>query len=175
MIASWPESEGEVDRDARMAWETLTDLVTRLRHARSEAGVEVGKRIPALIHADDLTPAFQEMRRELVLLARLDDENVEITEGKPSPAERDVVVVASDVVAVLPTEGLVDLEAERARLLNEVDEAAAERDRAMKQLGNASFVERAPEHVVDVQRRRLADAEERIGVLQNRLSSLEAS
>ena len=52
--------------------------------------------------------------------------------------------------------------------------AESERDRARAQLGNEAFVARAPEQVVEVQRRRLATAEEQIAVLERRLAELHA-
>jgi valyl-tRNA synthetase len=50
----------------------------------------------------------------------------------------------------------------------------AERDRARAQLGNEAFVARAPDHVIEVQRRRLTTAEEQIALLERRLTELDA-
>ena len=79
-----------------------------------------------------------------------------------------------NVVAMLPLAGMVDLDAERDRLRKEIAAAVAERDRAQSQLGNEAFISRAPEHVVETQRRRLATAEEQISLLERRLTELDA-
>ncbi len=47
----------------------------------------------------------------------------------------------------------------------EIAAAVAERDRAQAQLGNEAFVTKAPDHVIEVQRRRLATAEEQVSLL----------
>ena len=82
--------------------------------------------------------------------------------------------MAGNVVAMLPMAGMVDLDAERDRLRKEIAAAVAERDRAQAQLGNEAFVARAPEHVVEVQRQRLATAKEQIALLERRLAELDA-
>ena len=95
-----------------------------------------------------------------------------ISPGEPEQLPQSLTVLASDAVALLPLAGMVDVEAERQRLTRELDEVRAERDRATAQLANESFVSRAPEKVVEVQRNRLARANEQIAVLEARLAEL---
>ncbi len=94
--------------------------------------------------------------------------------GHPRASQGALTAVAGNVVAMLPLAGMVDLDAERERLRKEIAAAVAERDRAQSQLGNEAFVARAPDHVVEVQRRRLATAEEQISLLERRLAELDA-
>ena len=94
--------------------------------------------------------------------------------GTPEGSQGALTAVAGNVVAMLPLAGMVDLDAERERLRKEIAAAVAERDRAQAQLGNEAFVARAPEQVVEVQRRRLATAEEQISLLERRLAELDA-
>ncbi|GJE71760.1 Valine--tRNA ligase [Methylorubrum podarium] len=61
-------------------------------------------------------------------------------------------------VAALPLEGIVDLAAEVARLKKEAGKARTEIGKIEGKLGNADFLARAPEEVVDEQRER-RDAE----------------
>ena len=61
-------------------------------------------------------------------------------------------------VAALPLEGIVDLKAEVARLNKEAVKAASEIGKIEAKLGNADFLARAPDEVVDEQRER-RDAE----------------
>ena len=73
---------------------------------------------------------------------------------------------------MLPLAGMVDLAAERERLSKDLATAQAERDRAQAQLSNEGFISRAPEKVIEVQRQRLASAEEQIGLIERRLVEL---
>jgi valyl-tRNA synthetase len=77
-----------------------------------------------------------------------------------------------DLVAVLPMAGLVDLDAERARIEKELANAQAEIERLTRQLSNPNFVERAPEKLVNDQRARLALVEDQLEVLTRRLADL---
>jgi valyl-tRNA synthetase len=61
-------------------------------------------------------------------------------------------------VAALPLEGIVDLAAERARLAKETQRIDADVAKIDAKLGNADFLKRAPEEVVDEQRERREEA-----------------
>ena len=76
------------------------------------------------------------------------------------------------MVATLPLAGMVDLDAERARLEKELEAAHQEQARATTSLSNEAFVSRAPAQVVDQQRNRLRIANEQIEVLAKRLAML---
>jgi valyl-tRNA synthetase len=174
MIAAWPEP-GELDRRAERDWERLMELVGRIRNVRSESNVEPGRWIAASIFTSpELIGAVRGVQRELSLLARIGADQLVIQGGDPAAEQSDVVVAAGELVAVLPLSGLVDLAAERDRLTRELDEAMNERARAGAQLSNEGFVARAPAKVVQVQRDRLAAAQERIALLERRLIELSA-
>ncbi len=80
--------------------------------------------------------------------------------------------VLDEATIVLPLEGLIDIEAERARLLKELDRAAVEKKKAAQKLANADFVSRAPEEVVAEIRERLETAASEIARLQAALDRL---
>ena len=58
----------------------------------------------------------------------------------------------------MPLAGIIDMDAERARLTKERDKAAKEIGRIEGKLGNDQFMAKAPEEVVEEQRERLAEA-----------------
>jgi valyl-tRNA synthetase len=173
MIAAWPET-GHRDEVAESEFGALIEIVRAIRNARTEAGVEPGRWIAAEIFAGPHTEAFETARRELGTLARIADDQLVIRDEQPAGRQGALTAVAGNVVAMLPLGGMVDLEAERDRLRKEIAAAVAERDRAQAQLGNEAFVARAPDHVIDVQRRRLATAEEQIALLERRLAEPDA-
>ena len=89
------------------------------------------------------------------------------------PHESDAVIAVGDLVAILPMTGLVDMEAEQARIEKELGNAQGEIERLSRQLNNPNFVERAPEKLVSDQRARLALVDEQVGVLERRLTDLK--
>jgi valyl-tRNA synthetase len=173
MVSSWPKADGR-DLVAERDWERVMELVSRVRNIRTESNVEPGRWIAASIFVPEGSiDTVRSARRELGTLARIGDDQLAFAEGEAKANQSDVVVAAGDLVAVLPLSGLVDLAAERERIARELEEAIAERGRAEAQLGNEGFIARAPEKVVQVQRDRLTGAQERIGLLERRLSELD--
>lgn len=172
MIAPWPVASS-TDPAAERDWQSIMELIGRVRNVRTESNVEPGRWIAARIYTSDgLLTAVEQARREISQLARIGDELLSIEQGEPVAQQGDVVVAAGDLVAVLPLSGLVDLAAERNRISKELEDAVAERGRAEAQLGNQGFIARAPEKVVQVQRERLTGAQERIALLERRLEEL---
>jgi valyl-tRNA synthetase len=82
--------------------------------------------------------------------------------------------VLDEITVVLPLEGLIDLNVERARLIKERDKLAGEAKKLRQKLGNADFVRRAPEEVVAENRERLEAAEADMVRLQAALDRLAA-
>ena len=73
----------------------------------------------------------------------------------------------------VPLEGLIDFEQERQRLNREQDKLRAEAAKLEAQLGNPSFVERAPAERVDEVRSRIADIAQRNSQLQQTIENLQ--
>ena len=171
MIASWPEA-GDQNPKAEETLVIVQELVSKIRNARADMSVEPAKLIAATIHAGERSAAMESLSGELAFLGRISGDELTITNAVATPTETDVVIVASDVVGVLPLTGLVDLAVERGRVEKELAQVTQERERLERQLGNSAFVERAPTNVVEGQRNRLAIVRDQIGVLEQRLTQL---
>jgi valyl-tRNA synthetase len=75
--------------------------------------------------------------------------------------------------AIMPLEGLVDVEAERVRLGKEIEKIQAELAKSEGKLKNPSFVDRAPEAVVAQERARLDEWKAKLVQLGDMLAGLE--
>jgi valyl-tRNA synthetase len=80
--------------------------------------------------------------------------------------------VIGGVECYLPLAGLIDLDAERARLRKELEAAEADVARREAKLANAGFTERAPANVVAREREGLETAQAALVKLQARLDEL---
>ena len=74
----------------------------------------------------------------------------------------------------MPLAGLIDVEAERARLSKEIERQSGEQARIEKKLGNESFVAKAPAAVVEKERDKLNDVAASLATLNAQLESLDA-
>jgi valyl-tRNA synthetase len=166
-LADYPsgdESRVDAEAEATMGW--LLDLITKIRNVRSE--MNLGSKPIALYVATDDADACRllgEFETEIKRLARVERLEVGLEIPEIGVAARDVVIGAELAV---PLAGLIDVEAERARLEKELEKAAKEVEPMKKRLGNADFVGRAAPEVVEQTRERVAELEARaarLGVL----------
>ena len=72
----------------------------------------------------------------------------------------------------MPMDGLIDIEAEKARLTKEIAKIQGEKKKSEGKLGNASFVDRAPAEVVEQEKQRLEEWNAKLAQLEEMLSSL---
>ena len=86
-------------------------------------------------------------------LARADAVNL-----APAPLKGAVQIVVGELTVSMPLAGIIDVEAERARLAKEVDKVAKEIAKIEAKLGNEQFMAKAREEVVEEQRERLIEA-----------------
>jgi len=103
-------------------------------------------------------------------LARL--ERLEVIAGEPPRGSAQFVI--GEATAALPLEGLIDLDAERARLRKEVARLADEIAKVERKLGNADFVAKAPAEVVEENQERLAGFAELKAKTEGALARLES-
>ena len=73
---------------------------------------------------------------------------------------------------MIPLAGLIDLDAERARLKKEIARIEGERKKSEGKLGNANFVDHAPAAVVEQERDRLADWNTQLDALREQTARL---
>jgi valyl-tRNA synthetase len=83
-----------------------------------------------------------------------------------------VQLVIRGEVAALPLQGVIDLAAERTRLQKELGKVEADIKRVDAKLGNADFMARAPEEVVEGEREKREEAQARQGKIAEALERL---
>ncbi|MEA3337456.1 MAG: valine--tRNA ligase [Chloroflexota bacterium] len=171
IIAPWPEA-GSRDLAAEEDFGRIEEIVRAIRNARAEYDVAPGRKIDALFSAGKHTALVSEQIAVIATLARLNMDQVEIAETLEIPP-KSVGLVAGGITVALPLAGLVDLDAEVARLHKEL--ANVERQVASNagRLANPGFVNNAPPEVVEAARGHLAEWESKKAQIEKRLQALE--
>ena len=171
ILATWPKHLGleNAEADAEIGW--VVRLVSEVRSVRSEMNVPAGAKVPLVISgASDGTTARAKRHEETILrLARIET----MSFGKAPPGA--VQIVLDEATLALPLAGIIDVAAELKRLKREIDKVGSEIRQLDAKLANEKFVSRAPEHVVEEQRERKADAEATVIRLEQALKRLEAA
>lgn len=169
IVARWPIADARaLDPAASQEIDWVIRLVSEVRAARTELNVPPGARLP--IHVRDASPLTAErLAAQGNVLARL--ARVDVATGAV-PAGGALQIVVDEATFVLPLEGVVDLEAERARLTKAIAAAEKERDSLAARLDNPSFVGRAKPEAVEKARADHADKQAEATRLQAALGRL---
>ncbi|MFN3465065.1 MAG: valine--tRNA ligase [Terricaulis sp.] len=170
IVEAWPELSADlIDANAEAEIDWMVRLIEETRSTRSELNVPAGAKIPLLlIGADAATQARLERYQDLIdRMARL-----EYSTSADAAPTGSVTFVIDGATVALPLEGVVDLPAEAARLTKEIGKLESEIAKMDAKLGNASFIEKAPEEVVDELRERREDAASSAAKLSHALKQI---
>ncbi|MEM9751259.1 MAG: valine--tRNA ligase, partial [Pseudomonadota bacterium] len=151
----WPSHPDElIDPAARDEVGWVIGLITEIRSLKAEMGLSAVRASMALVGAAPENAERLERYRDIVMrMAGLDQARA--SDAVPSGA---VQTVHGEATVALPLAGLVDLEAEVARLQKEGAKVDGDIAKIEAKLANEKFLARAPEAVVQEQRDRRADA-----------------
>ena len=175
-LSPWPLLTGLHDEaaEAEIGW--VIDLVNAIRSVRAEMNIPPALQIP--LHARDGGAATKaQATREraarwadmIKRLARIAD--ISFADAPPQGAVQ--LLVRGDVAA-LPLKGVIDIGAEKSRLEKELAKVASDIARVDAKLGNADFVARAPEEVVEGEREKRDEAVARQGKINEALERLKS-
>jgi valyl-tRNA synthetase len=177
MIAPYPTADdGRPDAEAVREAGWMMEVITAVRTLRAEYDLPPSARINVFLHTDslELKSVIDANARLVHHLCRL--ESLEIVPTSHPRAKGSVTAVVGSGELCLPLKGLVNVEAERARLDKELLKLRKYIEGALKKLSNPGFVSKAPAEVVDTEKEKVAAAQEReakIGDALLRLKDLE--
>jgi valyl-tRNA synthetase len=168
-LAPWSNLDDLIDPQAEAEIGWVVDLVTEIRSARSETNVPAGAQIPLVLVASSADVQARAGRWGDIVkrLARISD--ISFADAAPKSS---IQLLIRGEVAALPLEGVIDLDAERARLAKEIQKLDVEVGKIDAKLGNADFIKRAPEEVVEEQRERRDEALARKAKMEEALGRL---
>jgi valyl-tRNA synthetase len=146
ITAKWPEFSASVDADAKAEVEWLIGLTSAVRGAKNELGVPPGQKLEAYC-PEPSALAADAIARNSAAIERL--ARISTIHTKAAPDGAAMQIGAGTDTLVIPLEGLVDIEAEKARLTTALEISAKEAKSLEGRLGNANFVERAKPEAVE--------------------------
>ena len=170
MVSDWPAyNKKTVFRKEERQFESLRETVVAIRNMRAEMNVPPSRRVDAFVVTDN--PSFVTgVAGYLEKLAGLS--SVTLVSGKDEVEGAVASVVTTLAEVLVPLGELIDTDKERERLQKEIASTSADVERLSKLLGNAAFVAKAPQKLVDGEREKLARAEEKLAKLEEKLAAL---
>ena len=168
--AAWPTDEtvngadkNEIDR--------AIDIISAIRSLRSAMNLPAGAKLHAFVKdaAAETLSVVERQKALICKLARLEEldalGNREVTKDM-------VQTVSREAAILIPLKGIVDFEAERARLQKELETLNKNLEGYSRKLNNESFVAKAPAAVVAEEKRRQAEAQENKAKVEEALARI---
>ena len=173
MLAPYPQPDdypADDQASAEMDW--VKQFVLGVRKIRSGMNIEPRKPLPVLLQNGSAEDAerLQRNRHYIESLARV--ESITWLEGEEAPESATALV--GDMKVLIPMAGLIDKDAELARLQKELDRKQADLERTEKKLANDSFVARAPAAVVEKERAKADSLRATLAGLREQLDRIAA-
>jgi len=159
MVQAFPQfDESKCDQQSIDDLEWVKQFIIAIRNIRGEMDISPSKELPVLLKNvnDNDQRRLDENEQFLSSLAKLESITV-LADDEQGPASASAVV--GDLSVLIPMAGLIDKEAELARLDKAIEKLEKEAGRVRGKLGNENFVSKAPAAVIEKEQAKLADAE----------------
>ena len=156
MHASFPVAvDSKIDHQAISDLEWIQKAVESVRNIRGEMSISPAKAIPLFVNKADAEEQrrINDNRAFFTKLANL--ESITLLDGEEAPLSATALLGKMELL--VPMAGLIDKDAEMARLDKEIDKLNKEAERIESKLSNAKFVDKAPAEVVAKERERLQE------------------
>tara|TARA_R110002050_G_scaffold300722_2_gene471982 strand:+ start:125185 stop:127815 length:2631 start_codon:yes stop_codon:yes gene_type:complete len=165
IISSWPESKA-INQEVLDLFNATSNVVTEVRTFRLSKGIPMKDTIKLMVSAKSgVSTKF-----DSVLIKLLNLSEVTVVDEKP---EGVFTFVANNAEYYIPVEGMIDVAAETAKIQEELKYTRGFMISVGKKLSNERFVNNAPEQVVANEKKKLADAEAKIKILEEQLANLK--
>jgi len=171
-LAAWPTvNEALSNKEEADNMKLLSEIIRAVRNIRSEVQTPMSKKVPLYVSAKD-TNTLAVLEANAKYLERFcNPEPLVIGLDLEAPSQS-MSAVVTGAVLYLPLQGLIDIDAEKARLTKELEKWAKEVKLVQGKLSNERFVSKAPEAVVAEERAKEADYLEKHASVLKRMEEL---
>ncbi|MBR5850781.1 MAG: valine--tRNA ligase [Alistipes sp.] len=164
-VAAMPEAV-EADPSIMARFELAHEVISAVRNIRNQKNLPQKEQLTLRVIADENYP--QEYAPVLAKMANL--KAIELTTEKDAAAAAFIVKTTQYFV---PLEGMIDTEAEKKKLAEDLTYYEGFLKSVMAKLSNERFVQNAPEKVVANERAKQADAEAKIAAIKEQLAAMK--
>ncbi len=174
MLADWPEVDTLViNNQAEEKMELVMDIIRNIRNIRNEMKVNPGRDITAILvsEADNKLEIIKEGKDYITNLAKVSD--LTVKDSLVDRPDKASTAITNEVEIILPLAGMVDIDKEIIRLEEEIETMEAEIKRATGKLSNQGFVNNAPDHLVEEEKRKKEEYTAKKKQLEERLEELK--
>jgi valyl-tRNA synthetase len=166
-VAPWPTAV-KYDAEAIRGFAKATEIVSHVRNVRSENGIPFKEPVELCVRGDQETDtAFYPVIRKLA--------NVSNCHRNAEMPERAFTFVISGAEYAIPIGDNIDTGEQAEKLIADLEYTRKFLKSVQKKLGNERFVSNAPEQVVATEKKKQADAEAKIALIEEKLNAMGAT
>ena len=172
MVSPWPKVQSQfISKKIDNEMNALINVIQAIRNLRAVWRIETRKELDIIIRAKNKSDQAR-INENLVYIKKLAKiRNIEISQDIKRPAHSAVAVIEG-VEIFLPLEGIIDIEKEKARLENKINEISVYLENIKKKLKNEDFMSKAPKEVVQKEEERKEVLEKEMEGLRKNLKEL---
>ncbi len=164
MVADWPQVQQSPDSEWLKEMEDVKAVISQLRHIRNKEQVpsQEGLEVKFISDVPEKYKKYKPVIQRLEHIESLSTTQRKIQQAKSFRIGNDEFFVVLDI----------DTEKERKKLKEELEYNRGFLEKVEKKLDNEGFLNNAPEHVVEKEKKKKADAEKKIAMLKKSLQQL---
>jgi len=173
MQQPYPEADSsKIDTQAVAELEWMKEFIVGVRRIRSEMDIKPGKALPVLLQnwSESDHQNFSNNESFITSLAKLESVTW-LAENEAAPES--ATALAGEMKILIPLAGLIDKDAELARLDKEIAKIEKNLEKTEAKLSNSNFVDRAPEQVVQVEKDRAAEMQTALTQLREQREKIQ--
>ncbi len=170
-IQLWPIVEKQcINENIEKDMLVILDVITAIRNLRAQWNVKPKETIQCFLASSEERLSLLNDNAETVKsLARIETLTIEPQLNQTSNT---AIAVVNDVKCAVLLEGLIDLDQEKQKIINQIAELKKASKGLSQRLGNEKFLERAPKDIVEKEKQRLQSLENKIKELEGVMCSL---
>ncbi len=165
-VEEWQDDRAELE----MNW--IMQFILGIRQIRGEMNISPGKLLPVLLQSasDNDRNLVVQHKTLLVKIGRAESVRLLAVDEEPPPS---ATALLGNMRVLVPLAGIIDIEAERARLAKKQVILKIDLNKSHSKLDNPNFVNNAPKTVVTKETERMTNLENQISKLEEQLEKLE--
>ena len=174
MVQPFPQQDSsQQDAQVLSDIEWVKRFIVGIRNIRGEMDISPNKPLDALLRnvSDDDARRLEIARPFIDRLARLDSITVL---GAKDTAPASATALVQDMEILIPMAGLIDKEAELARIGRAMEKTEKDVNRTEGKLANEKFVSNAPDAVIEKERGKLEEAQKQLAKLREQFETISA-
>ena len=174
MVQVFPEVDAAKQDDKVLAdIEWVKKFIVGIRNIRGEMDISPNKPLNALLKnvSDEDARRLDAAKAFLDKLSKLETVTI-LKDGEEAPASATALVGEMEIL--IPMAGLINKDAELARITKAMEKIEKDVSRTRGKLGNEKFVSNAPEAVIEKERAKLDEGEKALAKLKEQFETIKA-